>query len=85
MSATTTLEAPESGMTSEIMVQRAIDMIPTLRARATDTEQLRTLSKDTIADHGCRIGESGVGPAVEANVQETSQIIEKLEQRSSLQ
>lgn len=50
MSATTILKAPESGMTSEIMVQRAIDMIPTLRARATDTEQSRTLSRETIEE-----------------------------------
>jgi 3-hydroxy-9,10-secoandrosta-1,3,5(10)-triene-9,17-dione monooxygenase len=44
------LKAPESDMNSQVMVQRAVDMIPTLRARATDTEQLRTLSSDTIQD-----------------------------------
>ena len=47
-SATAAIAPPESGMTAEIMIERARAMLPALRERAAEAEQLRTLPKETV-------------------------------------
>ncbi len=47
---TVDIAPPESGVTGELMIQRAKDMIPTLRERAARAEELRTLPTETIED-----------------------------------
>lgn len=44
------ITAPESDMTAEVMIERARAMIPVLRERGAETEHLRTLPDETVAD-----------------------------------
>ncbi len=44
------IPVPEPGLTQEQIVQRAEDMIPTLRARQEETEQLGRLTDQTSRD-----------------------------------
>jgi 3-hydroxy-9,10-secoandrosta-1,3,5(10)-triene-9,17-dione monooxygenase len=44
------IRPPETDVTREVLLQRAEDMVPVLRERATRTEQLRTLPDETVRD-----------------------------------
>jgi len=50
MPGTSALRAPEAGVTAETLIERARELIPTLRKRAEDAEKLRTLPPETVQD-----------------------------------
>jgi 3-hydroxy-9,10-secoandrosta-1,3,5(10)-triene-9,17-dione monooxygenase len=50
MSDAASIPAPEDSITTELMVDQARNMIPTLRKRAAEAERLRTLPQETVND-----------------------------------
>ncbi|WP_394821841.1 acyl-CoA dehydrogenase family protein [Pendulispora albinea] len=50
MSDAVQINPPEAGVTDEVMIRRAKEMIPTLRKRADEAERLRTLPPETFRE-----------------------------------